>query len=138
MTIWISKHLMNCKANLNLFSLLDCSQKMFFQKDAICRKWTGVNLKSQQLTELASKLPLYLFVIGQSVGFSKEILDYGEVLLLKRQKVIRSSIREILLIVRFLNRLENYLVLLTFRFYLSEHINRGIFFLSFTLTRKNR
>ncbi len=71
-----------------------------------------------------SRLPLYLFVIGQEDGCLIKENDYGEDLLLKHQKERQYFIRVIQVTVEYLKSLERYMVDLIYVFYQLEHINQ--------------
>lgn len=69
------------------------------------------------------KLLLYLFVIGQEEVCLIKVKDYGEDLLSKLQRVKKSSILEIQVIVTFLSNLVIFLEVLISVSYLLEHTN---------------
>ena len=69
------------------------------------------------------KLLLYLFVIGQEEVCLIKVKDYGEDLLSKVQRVKKSSILEIQVIVTFLSNLVIFLEVLISVSYLLEHTN---------------
>lgn len=69
------------------------------------------------------KLLLYLFVIGQEEVCLIKVKDYGEDLLSKLQRVKKSSILEIQVIVTFLSNLVIFLEVLICVSYLLEHTN---------------